>query len=276
MDERFAFGKNWRRLHIDDQRIDEAQRGLARLLGPDLGGLSFLDVGSGSGLMSLAALRQGAARVVSFDLDAESVQCTDALRRRCASDAPWQVLRGSALDAAFLASLGTFDVVYAWGALHHTGDLWRATGLVARNVGPRGRLALAIYNRVRGHLGTLDSRSWHAIKRAYARGGPARRGAMLAAYVAWRSAVALTKLEHPLSEMRERKARGMDYFVDARDWLGGFPYEYASAREVVDFVAAHGLFPERVFEVSPDGWGCNELVFRAGDNLLHPLDGRSG
>ncbi len=47
-----------------------------------LAGNSFLDVGSGSGLFSLAAMRLGADRVHSFDYDPQSVGCTKELKRR--------------------------------------------------------------------------------------------------------------------------------------------------------------------------------------------------
>src|ERR1043166_8954823 len=73
--ERFEFGKNWTaflRL-LNDDRIAAARESLAGMLGePDLTGRTFLDVGSGSGLSSLAA-RQLGARVVSFDYDPASV-----------------------------------------------------------------------------------------------------------------------------------------------------------------------------------------------------------
>ena len=74
--ERFAFGSNWQRFLsvLDDERIAEAERSLSTMLEVnDLRGWSFLDIGSGSGLFSLAALRLGAERVHSFDFDPESV-----------------------------------------------------------------------------------------------------------------------------------------------------------------------------------------------------------
>src|SRR5262245_47233957 len=74
--DRFEFGKNWTRFLavLDDERIDEACKSLRRMLGVDtLARRSFLDIGCGSGLFSLAAMRLGAARVVSFDFDPHSV-----------------------------------------------------------------------------------------------------------------------------------------------------------------------------------------------------------
>src|SRR4051794_2012169 len=92
---RFAFGRNWQRFLavVDDERIAEAERSLREMLGVEsLDGQTFLDIGSGSGLLSLAALRLGAARVHSFDFDADSVACTREVRRRCArDDARWTI-----------------------------------------------------------------------------------------------------------------------------------------------------------------------------------------
>src|SRR6185295_10447431 len=88
-----------------------------------LEGRRFLDIGSGSGLFSLAARRLGAS-VHSFDLDPESVRCALELRRRfCPADADWRIEQASALDRRYLAALGEFDVVYSWGVLHHTGQM---------------------------------------------------------------------------------------------------------------------------------------------------------
>lgn len=127
--ERFTFGENWGAFlnGLNEERIVRAEDSLKSMLGvARLDGLSFLDVGSGSGLFSLAARRLG-AHVVSFDFDPQSVACTQELRRRYfPDDAHWQVEQGSVLDCDYLARLGQFDVVYSWGVLHHTGAMWQA------------------------------------------------------------------------------------------------------------------------------------------------------
>ena len=79
--ERFEFGQNWQDFltTLDDERITVAETSLKEMLSKEtLEGLTFLDIGSGSGLFSLAARRLG-ARVHSFDYDPESVACTKEL-----------------------------------------------------------------------------------------------------------------------------------------------------------------------------------------------------
>ncbi len=140
---RFRFGRNWQRFlkHLDDERIAQAELSLRDFLGlDDLNSLTFLDVGSGSGLFSLAARRLGAT-VHSFDYDTDSVACTAYLKETFfPNDEDWIIEEGSALDGDYLASLGRFDIVYAWGVLHHTGDMWKALELVKGPVKPGGRL----------------------------------------------------------------------------------------------------------------------------------------
>ncbi|HLG94672.1 MAG TPA: 50S ribosomal protein L11 methyltransferase, partial [Bryobacteraceae bacterium] len=80
---RFGFGKNWRRFldYLTDTRIEEAKKSLCAMIGTqDLNGSSFLDIGCGSGLFSLAAMQLGASRVYSFDFDPQSVACTHELK----------------------------------------------------------------------------------------------------------------------------------------------------------------------------------------------------
>ena len=76
--DRFAFGENWSRFlsELDERRISAARQSLCDMLKvKDLAEKRFLDVGSGSGLFSLAA-RQLGANVVSFDYDPQSTACT--------------------------------------------------------------------------------------------------------------------------------------------------------------------------------------------------------
>src|ERR1700681_2618763 len=165
--ERFEFGKNWARFLsvLTESQIQSAVQSLETMLGgTDLTGRTFVDVGSGSGLFSLAARRLG-ARVHSFDYDPHSVACTQELRRRYYPDDPqWRVEEGSALDAEYMASLGKFDIVYSWGVLHHTGAMWEALANAGTLVAPGGLLFIAIYN----DQGT-PSRRWKSVKKLYNR-----------------------------------------------------------------------------------------------------------
>ena len=100
--ERFQFGANWEAFlnTLNDERIHEAEHSLKAMLGvDDLAGKRFLDIGSGSGLFSLAARRLGAS-VYSFDYDPKSVGCTRELKQRYyAGDGNWIfVEEGSTLD----------------------------------------------------------------------------------------------------------------------------------------------------------------------------------
>lgn len=78
----FAFGRNWAEYagKITEAEVREAEAGLLRLMGGErLEGKRFLDIGSGSGLHSLAALRLGAREVLAVDIDADSVATTRAV-----------------------------------------------------------------------------------------------------------------------------------------------------------------------------------------------------
>ncbi len=139
-DSHFAFGKNWLEYaqKIDEARIDQAVADLQRLAGRErFDGLSFLDIGCGSGLHALAAVRMGALRVVGVDIDADSVAASRGTLARFApdSDARFEVV--SVFDMS-PETHGGFDVVYSWGVLHHTGDMYRALAVAASLVGGGG------------------------------------------------------------------------------------------------------------------------------------------
>jgi 2-polyprenyl-3-methyl-5-hydroxy-6-metoxy-1,4-benzoquinol methylase len=265
---RFAFGRNWARFlkRVNDQRIALAVKSLQDFLElSSLDGLSFLDVGSGSGLFSLAARRLG-ARVHSFDYDPQSVACTIEMRRRFApGDSQWTIEQGSILDPVYLHRLGAHDIVYSWGVLHHTGQMHQALENVKSLVPIGGRLFISIYN----DQGPITDR-WAAVKRRY-NSLPRPLSFLYALGIIgreeWKTAASCyreTSLRDWLKTWTDYgalSARGMSRWHDWIDWIGGYPYERATCEDIVDVFAADGFRLVKLGDRS-NGYGCNEFVFR--------------
>ena len=263
---RFAFGENWQSFidhALDERRIQIAVGTLQRMLkARDLCHKTFLDVGCGSGLFSLAACLLGAERVVSFDYDPQSVCASLTLRERArVSTERWLVSRGSILDSEFLATCEGADVVYAWGVLHHTGSMWQAIDNAVSKVKPGGLLAISIYNKVEKRVG--GSAMWWHIKRVYNRLPRRVRSMMDWGYGGILLLRRAATRQNPITMIRdygESVGRGMDFWHDVRDWLGGFPYEYATAGDVFTYLhEKHGL--ELIYLNTQSGHGCNEFTF---------------
>jgi SAM-dependent methyltransferase len=250
---KFGFGKNWLRFSriLTDSRLEEGEENLRRLLAtPSLDGRSFFDVGAGSGLFSIAAVRLGASRVVALDRDEECLTTIQRNRDRFLNadrSGALTVRHGDILQPQTL-EIGTADVVYAWGSLHHTGNMWNAIRNAAHLCSPGGQFALAIYNRTR------LSAFWLAAKRTYAQAPSAVGLGMAAALSGGRSVLRITRGKHPF-----RSDRGMSVWYDAVDWLGGLPYECATADEVVRFVEGLGFSHLRSNLTRRSG--CNEFTF---------------
>jgi len=280
---RFEFGKNWARFlsWLTPERLELAESSLRNFLQSGrLDGKKFLDIGSGSGLFSLAARSLG-ARVRSFDYDPHSVACTRVLRREYfGDDEGWVVEQGSVLDQNFLRSLGTYDVVYSWGVLHHTGAMWQALENVKPLVAIGGQLFISVYN----DQGEATDH-WARIKQRYN---------ALPRPLAFLFALAIIAKEESkqirdqlrggsLSEWLRTwtqydkiSTRGMSRWHDWIDWIGGYPYERASVDEIVDACAKDGFRLTKLMDRS-NGYGCNEFVFRrdaaAGNYIDTPIPG---
>jgi 2-polyprenyl-3-methyl-5-hydroxy-6-metoxy-1,4-benzoquinol methylase len=264
LETRFAFGRNWSKFAsgVNEQVVETAVRSLRAMLGTDtLRDRTFIDVGCGSGLFSLAARRLG-AQVVSFDYDPLSVSTTARLRERAAPDDPaWRIEQGSVLDAEYLGRLGKFDVVYSWGVLHHTGAMWDAVRNVTQLIAPNGQLFIAIYND-QGRY----SRYWTSIKRLYNKLPSYLRFLVLVpCFVRLRGPMLVRDLfsGHPLRSWRNYGVeRGMSPWYDVVDWVGGYPFEVAKPEEIFDFYRVRGFELQRL-KTCGGGRGCNEYVFAA-------------
>lgn len=263
--ERFEFGKNWSAFLsvLDDERIATAVESLRAMLEVEsLEGKSFLDIGSGSGLFSLAARKLG-AKVHSFDFDSNSFACTQELRNRYfPNDPDWRVEQGSALDAEYVASLGKFDIVYSWGVLHHTGEMWLALENAVIPTTPGGKLFIALYNDTGS-----QAKRWHWIKQTYCRLPKLLKTPFAVAVIlpeeakaAVKSIITLNPASYIRSWTQYKNGRGMNRWYDIIDWVGGFPYEVATVDEIFDFYKARGFVLTKV-KSKGVGLGCNEFVF---------------
>jgi 2-polyprenyl-6-hydroxyphenyl methylase/3-demethylubiquinone-9 3-methyltransferase len=258
----FDFGANWASYArtISEDKIDEAVKCLRQLLGQErIDGLRFLDIGCGSGLHALAALRMGAASVTAVDINPRSTGTTEAVLRHHAPGQNWTVEQRNILTEP---PEGTYDIVYSWGVLHHTGDMDRAVRNAAALVVPGGRLVIALYKK------TPLCGAWKLEKRIFTGMPGWLRPVPTAAYSGLYMLGLLVRGRNPVKYVRTyRTARGMNFWHDAIDWLGGYPYESASPAEVADFVTGLGFTSGPSFNTGACavgglfGSGCAEYVF---------------
>lgn len=257
----FSFGKNWQNFlkSLNEERIANAKKSLVEFLGGEenIRGKSFVDIGCGSGLFSLAAHKLGAAKIVSVDVDEFSVACTEYLKEKEGNPEDWGIRQGSALDENLLKSLGKFDIVYSWGVLHHTGDMYRALDNMVNLMGPASVFYTAIYGKSNNKLaGTPEF--WLAVKKRYNKSGPAGKKVMNYLYVVYFFVGHSIFLRNPLKIIRGYKERGMNWYNDVIDWLGGYPYEFAWPHEIINHFGKKDIHCKKLTD--RQGLACNEFL----------------
>lgn len=259
----FAFGENWASYAalIDEPQIKASKESLLKMISAEnFKGRSFLDIGCGSGLHALAAAELGASRIMMVDIDPNSVATSRAVLTGRSVSTPWRAEVISVFDLA-AERQGTFDIVYSWGVLHHTGDMWEAIGKAASMVAPRGLLAIALYRS------THTDAFWKFEKRLYAHAPRIFQKIVSAVYTAaFRVALMAKGVSYREYLTNYKSVRGMNHSHDVHDWLGGYPYETALAPEVEARLVALGFKAERVFARPKSfgffGSGCDEYVYR--------------
>lgn len=269
MKKSFRFGKNWQkfiRYYLDTNRVNKAIESITEFCGlPSLEGKRFIDIGCGSGLFSYAAYTLNASEIVSFDIDKDSVSCCEYLKSQAGNPTKWIIKQGSILDRQFTQPLGRFDIVYSWGVLHHTGDMWNAIENAAQLVNDKGLLYIAIYNKADGLAIYPDGRIgpstfWAFEKKIYSSLPSFIQDGIDYLIMAILIIAYLLTFRNPVQTIKNhRQLRGMSWRVDIKDWLGGYPYEYANVMEIFLFLKKRGFSLQNI--KSNNGLLNNEYLF---------------
>ncbi|MBO6553328.1 MAG: class I SAM-dependent methyltransferase [Roseitalea sp.] len=262
---RYGFGQNWAEFvdqKLSDSIIEESRVHLAEMLRTDdLSGKTFLDIGCGSGIHSLAALRLGAKRVIAFDYDEDSVATARRVHAFAGAPDNWEIMQGSVLDEAFMKSLPVADIVYSWGVLHHTGDMWRAVRNAGIPLADDSVFYIALYSS--DNYVDPPPSYWLKVKRAYNLAPQWRKSLMEMQYMLrWHFLPEIKAGRNPWALMKQYGSRGMTYWTDVKDWLGGWPMDFASLNETQAFCDEE--FGLSLMNVKT-GEGCTEYVFARPD-----------
>jgi 2-polyprenyl-3-methyl-5-hydroxy-6-metoxy-1,4-benzoquinol methylase len=257
----FDFGKNWvsyAKKGLTPDRFAAAQNEMKLLMADiPLAGKSFLDIGFGQGL-SLFAAQEAGAQVCGCD---SNPLCGDALRvtaSKIGATPDFPVVIGSILSEQTCDSLRAlspaadrlFDIVLAWGVLHHTGNLAKAFAHAVSLTRKNGYLIVALYNR------HWSSPAWNIVKHCYCASPSIIQRLMVGiGAIIIAAAKLLVTRQNPFKQQR-----GMSFSHNVVDWIGGYPYEYASIDEVIAMGARQGCTCSKVVKAQVPT-GCNEFIF---------------
>jgi len=249
----FNFGDNWQKFSdnsLDNLKFEQASNSINQLIGYDkIKGSTFLDIGCGSGIFAIAASLAGAKKVVGIDISKQSILASTNNKKKLAEKNTIDFLHKSIFDDD-IAKLGLFDIVYSWGVLHHTGKMWEAIDAASRLVDDNSLFVIAIYNK------HWSSRTWNLIKKFYNAAPTLIQKLMIWIFYA---VIAIAKLIVTRKNPFKKKKRGMNFYYDVIDWVGGYPYEYAEKDEIVQHMEKLG-FKCIKFVPAQVPTGCNEFV----------------
>jgi 2-polyprenyl-6-hydroxyphenyl methylase/3-demethylubiquinone-9 3-methyltransferase len=256
----FNFGENWQAFSqnsLDTDKFKAAVESMEQLIGPNnIQNRSFLDIGCGSGIFAIAASLLGAKKVVGIDISKESIAASMANKDQFAPQNNIAFFHKSIFDDDLFA-IGIFDIVYSWGVLHHTGDMNKAINCAAQCVAEGGLFVVAIYNK------HWSSGLWKSIKWFYnVMPKWIQKPMVWIFYII----IALAKMIVTRKNPFTKKKRGMSFYYDVVDWIGGYPYEYASKEDIIDLMTKKGFaFLKFIKAAVPTG--CNEFVFLKGGTV---------
>jgi 2-polyprenyl-6-hydroxyphenyl methylase/3-demethylubiquinone-9 3-methyltransferase len=158
-----------------------------------------------------------------------------------------------------MKALGTFDIVYSWGVLHHTGHMWDAIYQATLKCHENSDFFISIYNNQ-----GWKSKFWTQIKKNCSKN---RVLLYAVSFIYIMLFFPLTMIKsvlsghHPFYYVTSyKKKRGMNFYHDVFDWIGGYPFEVATADVLFDFCYEKGF--DLTYLRTTQRLGTHQLVFK--------------
>jgi 2-polyprenyl-6-hydroxyphenyl methylase/3-demethylubiquinone-9 3-methyltransferase len=261
----FAFGKNWDLYsrQINPQHVENSKKDLIGLIQfESLEGMTVLDIGSGSGIHSLSMMLLGCRDLVSLDYDSDSVSTTKRILSDKIFKGDFQVIQADILKHIPELDGRTFDLVYSWGVLHHTGDMMKGIDRSIGYVKPGGLIALALYRK------TLFCSIWRIEKLVYSKSPKFLQNLIQKFYELVFALQTYLKTGKTFGSYKRGylQKRGMEFSSDVHDWLGGYPYESIDPKYLIKYMEQLGftMLNSHIAkkQIGILGSGCDEFLFK--------------
>jgi ubiquinone/menaquinone biosynthesis C-methylase UbiE len=211
-------------------------------------GKSVLDAGCGTGIFSIVFARNGAGRVTGIDISPGSLETARTLKAKFGLDNAEFRLQDM-LRLPFADN--SFDIVWAWGTVHHTTDPFRAISELIRVLRPGGSLFLAVYKRTKVTF-------IHEIIRKTLIRTPRRTWTSLSKLMAFFLSPVVF-----FFKKREKSRKGEKLEELILDWYFVPIRHYYTPEEIQDFLKKKGLEIEKFLPASGRFDSSSNFIFTA-------------